>query len=319
MLIALLLPIVICLPAQDGDEALVEALRDAQATHREAWSRGRARVSLKVTTPGKANPCIVKGDILWSGDSFILTPQTNDPDEVYFVQSKRFANEGNFIARGDGFVATYSARQKRLQDRDWAPLSVSVPSIFVLSPRVTFGNCCPPHADPGRPWIDMIGPSPSLSDAFKTSKFTHRRLPNGDIEQTRQDEERHKFVTVFSTEYDLAVASAAAYDRNGKVQTRLEYSYRRNGRRGLLPATCICEWLNPKTKISFRYEYEYSSVVIPDSTPPSAFTRAAVLARIRSGTGYSKLGLGTGTESKMDDAALELMARDMKENGTAKP
>ena len=80
-----------------------------------AWSR---RVTLKVSTPGKANPCVVKGDILWNGDSFILTPQTNDPDEVYFVQSRRFDNDGNFIARGDGFIITYSALQKRLQDRD---------------------------------------------------------------------------------------------------------------------------------------------------------------------------------------------------------
>ena len=196
---------------------------------------------------------------------------------------------------------------------------MSVPSIFVLSPRVSSGNCCPPHADPGRPWIDMIGPSSNLPDAFKTSKFTHRRLPNGDIEQTRQDEERHKFVTVFSAEHDMAVASAAAYAPNGKVQRRIEYTYRRNGSRGLLPATCVCEWLNPKTNKTFRYEYEYSSVVIPDSTPPSAFTRAAVLARIRSETGYSKLGLRTGTGSKVDDAALDSMARELKENGTAKP
>ena len=175
-------------------------------------------MTLKVTTPAKANPCIVKGDIIWHGDSFILTPVVDDPDEVYFHQSKRFDKEGNFIARGDGFIITYSALQKSLEDRDWAPRTVSVPAIFALSPRARFGNCCPPHSDPGRPWIDMIGPSASLPDAFKTSKFTHRRLPNGDIEQTRLDEGGHKFIVVFSAKHDMAVVSTNSIDVQGVHQ-----------------------------------------------------------------------------------------------------
>ena len=59
--------------------------------------------------------------------------------------------------------------------------------------------------------------------------------------------------------------------------------------------------------------------MIPDTTPASEFTREAVLARIRRETGYGKPRPGAGAESNVDDVTLESMARDLKENGTAKP
>jgi hypothetical protein len=69
----------------------------------------------------------------------------------------------------------------------------------------------PIHVDPGRPWNDLIGPFPNLPDVFKTSKFTHRTLPGGDIEQVRHDEDGHKVITVFSAKCDMAVASVISY------------------------------------------------------------------------------------------------------------
>ena len=174
MFSAVLLAMMLGLRLDDVDENLVEALRDAQTTNRDAWSRGRARVRLTVTTPDAANPCVVTGEILWHDDSFILKTQVADPDDIYFAQSRQFDEEGNFIARGQGFFITYSAGQNGLRNQDWAPRTSSFAPIFVLSPRVRFGYCCPPHSDPGRPWKDLIGPSPNLPDVFKTSKFTHR-------------------------------------------------------------------------------------------------------------------------------------------------
>jgi hypothetical protein len=67
-----------------------------------------------------------------------------------------------------------------------------------------------------------------------------------------------------------------------------------------------------------RFEYEYSDIVIPDATPASAFTRASVLARVKSEPGYGKRRPGPAGP-KMDDATLESLARELKENGTARP
>jgi hypothetical protein len=319
MLSTVLLAVMLGLPADDADANLVEALRDAQETHREAWSRGRARVRVTVTRPGGVRPCIIKADILWHGDSFILKPQVDDPDDVHFLQMVQFREEGNVIARGEGFVITYSALQNYLRDQDWAPHRVSVDSIFVLSPRARFANCCPPHSDPGRPWKDLIGPSPDLPDVFKTSTFTQRRLPNGDIEQTRHDEEGNKVITVFSARYDMAVTSTISYFPQGTLEERLEYTYTKQGDRRVLPAGCVAERFNRRTKTIDRYEYVYSDIVIPDTTPASEFTRPSVLARVRRETNYGKRRSRPRAKPTVDDATLESLSRELKEKGTAKP
>ena len=226
MLQAILLSGTLALAQVKLNENVVEVLRDAQATHHEAWSRGRARVRLRISTTGAVRPCIIEGDIVWLYDSFILKPKVADPDEVHFkFRTNLFDQEGNFVARGKDFVITYGARQNALTNRDWAPMRSSIRPTFVLSPRARFSFCCPPNSDPGRPWKDLIGPSPDLPDAFKTAKFTHRQLPNGDIEQTRREEEGHKIVTVFSAKYDLAVVSTIAYDPEGTVFQRVDYTY----------------------------------------------------------------------------------------------
>lgn len=319
MLSTVLFAVMLGLPAYDGDANLVEVLRDAQETHREAWSRGRARVRVTVTRPGAVRTCVIKAEILWHGDSFILKPQVDDPDDVHFKDMVQFRQEGNIIARGDGFVITYSALQNYLRDRDWAPHRVSVASLFVLSPRARFANCCPPHADPGRPWKDLIGPSPDLPDVFKTSKFTHRRLPNGDIEQKRQDEVGSKVITVFSARYDMAVAFTVTYAPQGTLEERVEYTYTKQGDRRVLPAGCVAECFNPRTKTIDRYEYSYSDIVIPDTTPASAFTRESVLDRIRRETDYGKRRPRPQAKPTVDDATLESLSRELKEKGTAKP
>ncbi len=316
MFSAILFAVLLCVCADGEDENLVEALRDAQTTHREAWARGRARVRVTVTKPGVVGRCVIQGEILWHDDSFILKPQVADPNDVYFLESRRFEQEGNLIARGEGFVITYSAGQNALRDREWGPHKVSVPVIFVLSPRARFAYCCPPHSDPGRPWNDLIGPAPNLPDVFKTSKFTHRRFPSGDIEQTRQDEDGSKIVTMFSARYDMAVASTNCYDPQATLMQRVEYTYTRQ--HDVLPAGCVAELLNPKTKKVDRFEYEYWDIVIPDATPASAFTRASVLARVKSETAHGKRR-SRPAEPKVDDATLESLARDLKENGTAGP
>jgi hypothetical protein len=313
----LLLAVLVGLPADDGDRDLVETLRDAQATHRAAWSSGRAHVKTTVTKPGVTSRCIVEGDIFWRDDAFILKLQVADPEDVYFLSMRQFDQPGNFIARGGGFIITYSVGQRYLRDADWAPRRVSVPAIFVLSPRARFTYCCPPDSDPGRPWEDLIGPSPRLPDVFKTSKFTHRLLPTGDIEQTRE-EQGNRIVTLFSAKHDMVVARLTTCDPQGALLHRIEYTYVKGGNRRVLPAGFIVEKLNAKTKKVERFEYEYSNVVIPDATPASAFTRTAVLARIQRETGYVKRQ-SRQTEPRLDDATLGSLARDLKENGTAKP
>ncbi len=70
---------------RDGvDEQLIEVLRDAQTTHRDAWSRGRARLVVEISKPATVTPARIEGEIVWRDPAFVLKCKVSDPDAVFF-------------------------------------------------------------------------------------------------------------------------------------------------------------------------------------------------------------------------------------------
>ncbi|MGC8640322.1 MAG: hypothetical protein ACP5XB_10655 [Isosphaeraceae bacterium] len=304
-------------PDGQPDRDLIESLRDAQATHREAWSRGRARLRLEISTTKKEGTARIEGEVVWMDSFFVLKYKVSDPDGVFFSdRAISFDQEGNFIARGKDFVITYASRNNVFHERK--PTPGSFRRIFDLSPQLSFGSCCPPTASREHLWRDLIGHSPNLPGRFDASKFVYRQLPNGDVEQTRTDETGHWNKIVFSAKYDMAVASLILYDPKGKALQRLEYTYSVVPGQRIRPSTCVSEMgYSPKGEI-YRYKYWYQDVRLPGDVTPSEFTRDAVMGRIRRETYYGRSRRQRANQ-EADDANLESAARELRERGTARP
>jgi hypothetical protein len=80
----------------------------------------------------------------------------------------------------------------------------------------------------------------------------------------------------------------------------------------------VADCLNYKTGKYDRFKYEYSEIVMPDTTPASAITRAAVLDRVERETDYGKRR-SRPAKPKVQDATDSSSSREPKENGTVKP
>lgn len=311
--------VVICLSlataSSSGDDELVETLRDAQTTHREAWFRGRARLLVEISRPKTEIPARIEGWIDWLDSTFVLKYKVSDPDGVFFEnKGVGMDREWNYIAKGKDFVVRYFARTNTLSE--WKTLRGTVTPIFELSPRNGVTSCCLPHAR--RPWRDLIGLTPATAEVFANSTFTYRRLPNGDVEQTRKDETGHWNTILFSAANDMYVTAVVQYDDLGKrVNNKVDYTYGRRGGR-LESVVCVSQEPSRVPGEAITYTYHYTDLRLNGGVAAPEFTHDAVMARIRRETDYGK-NRSPKSNHVADDAQLDSAAKELREKGTAKP
>ncbi len=301
----------------DGvDERLLEVLRDAQTTHRDAWARGRARLVVEISKPKTITPAKIEGEIVWRDPAFVLKCKVSDPDAVFFRdRGIGMDREWNFIAKGKDFVVRYFARTNTLSEQ--GSLVGALQPTYELSPFKVFASCCPPNNSHGRPWSELVGPSPNMPESSKSSKFAYRRLENGDIEQSRKDESGDRNTILFSAKEDLAVASLVGYHSSGELRRRLSYRYTRRPDGKIVAATCDVDFSAGGGSVT-HYKYTFFDLILGGAVPESEFARDAVVARIKRETDYGR-NPKRQAGHEADDAQLESAAKALREKGTAKP
>ncbi len=299
------------------DPEIVELLRDAQSTHRDAWKRGQATLHLEITSDAKPGLATIDGDVWWDGANMILRFKVFDPEGIRFADRGRSLDtEWNFIARNAKRVVTYTARHDALNQRDATPNAFE-PLYDLMVPTV-FTRCCPPHGSQGLAWTAMIGPADSLPKHLQSSNFSHRTLDDGDIEQTRLDKSGNKVVTVFSAKENFAVRSSTQFDPRGSIGQVHEYSYKRNGDGLIAPFRVVSKVPLQTTKVTTTYRYEFSNVRLPGDVTPDLFSTESILTRIRQATDAGRRATAKAGPS-VNDSTLNALSRSLRESGTARP
>jgi len=300
----------------DGPD-IVEVLKDAQATNRDAWKRGQAAVRLEITRKESPGVAIMEGDVRWLDANYILRYKVSDPEAVWFHdRGKSMDLEWNYIAKGSKKVITYLTRYSVLNEREPTPSAIE--PLYDLAPPTNFSRCCPPYGLGGRPWTEMIGPSADTPEVFRSSKFSHITLPNGDIEQTRVDERGSKVVTVFSARDNLAPRSSVSFTPAGKLNDELEYRYSKRADGVVLPAGATRMGRSEDLSREITYHYVFSDVRVPGDVSPADFERDSILNRLRRETNYGR-PVPVRAQPVVNDAKLDEAAKSLRKDGSARP
>jgi hypothetical protein len=153
------------------------------------------------------------------------------------------------------------------------------------------------------------------------SIFTHKTLPNGDVEQTRVDKTGDKSVIVFGMKEAFAVVSLSHFNPKGDLTRTIKYNYSNYSGKFLYPASCEIEEYKSKDQLKVKYNFQYIIKQIGDGVAPLDFARESVLARIRAeGRGPQDApDPRTGSNRSTSDEVLESMAKGLRKEGTAKP
>ena len=299
-----------------ADPEIVEVLKDAQATNRAAWKRGRANLRVEITTEGQAGIALVEGEVRWSETNFALKYKVSDPDEVRF-RKHGVDSDWNFVVRGPDRVFTYLAKRNVLNER--APDPGSLDPIYELSPLPQFSRCCAPSASSGSLWSEVIGPSGSLSEFLREGSFSHRTLAGGDIEQIRVDRDGSKNTLVFSARDGFAVRSMRHLDPAGKLFNQIDYTYGKLSGGGIAPQECKAELRLPGVQPASRVRYLYTNVQLPGDVTTGEFSRAALATRIKRETNYDakRKARAAPMNGVVDDAALDSLSRSLRKSNVS--
>ncbi len=305
-------------PTEAADEKdIVQLLRDAQATNRDSWKIGQAKFLLEMTREESPAVALIEGEVSWNESDMILRYKVSDPEGIRFTdRGKSLEKEWNFISQNSKDVITYAAKHDVLNQRKSSPNAFE--PIYNMSILTVFTMCGPPSGVNGLSWQQMIGPSDGGPEQFRSSKFTHDILANGDIEQTRVDESGNKLIIAFSSKENFAVKTTKQYNPDGSAGQELEYRYTRHSDGTLVPSSAVAAFRSPRTKKLMTFRYTYSNVRLPGDVTPVDFRTESILARIRRETdaGQRKPVMGNPV---VNDSALDALSRSLRESGSARP
>jgi len=285
---------------QDGRElspdeaaAYYQILQDAQRAHKDALQHGRAVVELDYTSTARRrrdrdrlnHTVQLQAEVTWDGPKMLLkyravdpkgvvTARPEDPDDPASQVPLPDRPQEIILHTPDNHVV-YNPVHKLAFIRP--PESGKLPRLLRLAPQEHWTSCCPPIA-PGRPWVEMIGPSPVLSE----SEFTLRLENDGRrLRQIREDSDGGRQETVFSLDHRGYVVESS-YFRRGRREPMSWVSYEWDPPVEDHCALRACE--ARRTDDDQTIEYRLRVLELDRSKPlASAFSRPSVLRQLPKG------------------------------------
>lgn len=301
------------------NQAIIDLLRDSQATHRAAFRQGHTKVEVLVTRTGKNRPALIEGDVTWADGDFLLKYRVSDPEAAHFrAAADEFGDDWSFLLSNRDGVRIYNGKNGVLFSRTVSPASFD--PIFNLDPWLLLFTCCPPTVDPrtgGRPWVEMIGLHPAMKRVVEHSVFSYEKSPDGSIKQTRRDPDGWVNEMVFSADFDLLLSSMTQRDPEGKIRQEARFQYRRAGK-DIIPVECefyaVPDDRAPVVKDRYRYSgWDVRKPVERSSLRIESFMRMARELKRQKDAALSQGRRGISEEK------LRQLADQLRNGGFASP
>ncbi len=266
------------LPPLVGDPALIELLRDAQATNLAALRSGTMTVRVEWSMPAIDRSVSMEGTMEWTDDRSLWKYRIVDPQGVVTGARGRGTTMAgqpwHYQLRVDGNLISYEPDEATL----WVVSEQGrLLRFFELSPTDTWFRCCAPMGrQGGRPWAELIGPHPKFPPDYVES-FEVAREGVSRVRLVRHDRDGSTSTSIF----DLALCGnvvESRYESRVYAATHVTYGWEK-----LPGGPCVLRSYvyessvegSPDKKASV-FKMDVDSIDVATPIPPSRFTQASL-------------------------------------------
>lgn len=240
--------------------ALIEILKDAQHTNRQAIRNGSAdfELSFDVGVNSAEESNHLKGKISWIEEDFVLIYHIFGHTSPLLGGKSDKPNAVNLVARSRDFVYIYNPVPNAVMKR--RTTDTTVHPLLMVNPWENWFRCCPPNTRDGRLWLDLIGRNPL--EGVKSDFALTVSADGSSITQVRNDDTGAVFETTYSMKAGGNVVKTSL--KPGKRSTHSftgEYDWKQVAEGVFVLTECrFDEVRNEQTKRMARYVLRFSNV-----------------------------------------------------------
>ena len=312
----------------EGDlSGYYDILRDMHAAQKEALRQGRVTVEVDATLYPDADgfpaeiPVEILAEVTWSGESTLVRYKANDPHGQVLGRDYEEMPLGNrpweyILDTPDDCIGYDPVYKLAGITRPGTPVFVP---LLQLVPRDQWTVCCP-LVTPGRPWVELIGPSPELADREFELEWEEQGKT---LRQTRLDPDGSRSVLIFSLEHCGNVVRSDYYPKGqSKSTSSIRYEWAEPTGSFCALKECSASRTEPE-----RFDYHLKVLDLDVETPVrrSVFSKEAMFKVFAEGTkvddqvaGRTYMAGGVGQGPTTSDRLKEL-AKGVRSDGFVKP
>lgn len=261
----------------DGEDAIIEMIKDAQATNAARVQAGTMQFRVAHSIKGK-RAIRASGSFSWRGEDGLWAYRFTDPDHILTAreseQKELEASPVEYMLLENNKIYSHASVTNVLhlsQIKERQQFSTTF-HMFDLFPAILWGRCCPPHHSDGRPWAEMFGAHSPAAQPDSTHELT--RMSPDLFRYLRNDPGKGTLSIDLSMQYSGQVTSCR-YDVSSKKgrSSLVTYTWEKTSRGAVVLKSCEARKsaAGDPDDVVETFRLELDDVRVDDPVPRSKF------------------------------------------------